>query len=152
MYDFHDDTRLAILQARHEALYLRADELSPAHLALGVLHTLGAAEVRLALPAPGAFESLCLALGGRSEPAPVIASEILYSDAARDAIAGAMAAAAGGAGARTILPLHLLAGILSPRPAGGTEISAPGPIAVVLERAGLGASSLQSLLALPRPR
>ncbi len=152
MYDFHDDTRLAILQARHEALYRRAEELTPAHLALGVLHTMGAAEARQALPVPGAFESLCLALGGRSEPAPVIASEVLYSDAARDAIAGAMVAAAGGAGAGIILPLHLLAGILSPRPAAGTGATVPGPVAAVLERAGLGASSLQTLLMLPRPR
>lgn len=152
MYDFHDDTRLAILQARHEALYLRAEKLTPAHLALGVLHTLGAAEVRLALPAPGAFESLCRALGGRSEPAPVIASEILYSDAARDAIAGAMSAAADGAGAGTILPLHLLAGIHRPQAAAGTGATAPGPVAAVLEQAGLGAGALQALLTLPRPR
>lgn len=150
MYNFHDDTRLAILQARHEALHLRADELTPAHLALGVLHTLGEAEVRLALPAPGAFDSLCRALGGRSEPAPVIASDIRYSEAARDAIAGAKFVAAGGAGA--ILPLHLLAGIHCPQPAAGTGATAPAPVAAVLEQAGLGASALQALLTLPRPR
>lgn len=152
MYDFHDDTRLAMLQARHEALFLRADELTPAHLALGVLHTLGTAEILRALPAPGTLDALCLALGGRSVPAPVIASEVRYSDAARDAIAGARFAAGGPAGAGTILPLHLLAGILCPHSAAGTGATPPGPVAAILERAGMGTRSLQALLTPLRPR
>lgn len=107
-FSFHDDAAIAIVQARHEALAAGLPEVTPAHLALGVLHTLPAAAQEALCPAPGSFTTLCRALGA-ADPAPPIAAEVGYQEATREVITEARSLA----GAEPILPAHLLAALLA---------------------------------------
>jgi len=144
-YDFTDDAKFAILQARHEALVVGAREILPSHLALGVLRLLDAAEIGALFPAPGSREALYGELGGGPHPAPVIAQDIIYSDGARQALAGARHSAE--AGHARITPLHVLVGILHPRDFLDRRDVPPSEAADALEHAGLTAARLSELLA-----
>lgn len=144
-YDFTDDARVAILQARHEALVLGAREILPRHLALGVLRLMSPVEAAELLPEPGSREALYLRLGGRPEPAPVIARDIVYSDGAREALAGARHSAGAGTGA--ITPLHVLCGILSPRDFLDRRDVTPSEAAGTLDAAGVTLARLAELIA-----
>src|SRR5574338_251730 len=113
-YKFTDDAKIAIVQARHEALYRDAPAVAPAHLALGVIHTQTQKQLDLLFPDPGNFELLCRALGGGHDPAPVIPRDIGYLESARDALDGATRLAAGASAAGDTHPIHILLGLMHP--------------------------------------
>lgn len=150
-FTFHDDAAIAVVQARHEALAAGLPAVTPAHLALGVLHTLPAAVQESLVPDPAGFTRLCRALGGGADPAPPIAAEVGYQDATREVILAARALA----GPDPILPAHLLAALLARRelptaralaaagvdPARLAPPPAPAPAApTLLSLPGLGSS------------
>ncbi|HWA56983.1 MAG TPA: hypothetical protein VG692_07005 [Gemmatimonadales bacterium] len=145
-YRFTDDAKLAILQARHEALHQRAGAVAPAHLALGVIHTQNRARRDLLFPDPGNFEILCRALGGSHDPAPVIPEEIGYLDSARDALDGATREAARLSESGATHPLHILLGLLHPWVRTTNQAANPDQAALSLAATGLGDQRLRALL------
>ncbi len=145
-YRFTDDAKIAILQARNEALHLRADAVAPAHLALGVIHTQSAARLALLFPDPGNLEMLCRALGGSREPAPLIPEDITYLDAARDALDGATIEAARLDPAGDTHPIHILLGLFHPWDQAANHAVEPDAVALTLAATGLGDSRLRTLL------
>lgn len=141
-FNFTDDSRVAIVQARFESLASSAGVLGPDHLALGVVKTAGQALFDRLFPDEARYEALCGALASTPARAPVVAEEVVYSEAAHAAIAGAIKAAGAG---RAILPVHLLIGIHGPERAGG----GPAPrsaAATALDAAGLGRERLERLV------
>ena len=108
-FRFLETTVLAVFQARHEALALGATEVTPGHLALGILKALPAADRAALLPDPARFTLLCRRLGAGVDAAPAIPEEVGYTAAARAAFGRARAEA----GPADIGPLHLLAGVLT---------------------------------------
>lgn len=145
-YHFTDAAKVAILQARHEALYVHAPAVAAHHLALGVLHTLPETILHLLVPDPGNLRILCQALGGSETPAPVIPEDIGYEEAARDALDGATRIAGEGPTRPDTHPLHILLGILRPWCAAMDHASEPGPAALVLAATGLNDARLRDLL------
>ena len=146
-YAFTEEARLAVFQARHEALALGAGELLPAHLALGVLRTLTRFQRAACFTRPEEYARLCHALGATSDPAPLIPEEIPYSDDATAVMAGAIHAAAQEGPGVAVSPVHLLLGIHAPC---GLEDRAPRPpsrTAAVLAEAGLDARHVRVFLA-----
>ena len=146
-YEFTEDARLAVFQARHEALALGAAELLPAHLALGVIKTLTRFQRAACFTRPEEFARLCHALGAAPEPAPLIPEEIGYSAEATAVMAGAIHAAAQEGEGAQVSPVHLLLGIHAPC---GLEDYAPRPAsrtATVLADAGLDPHHVRVFLA-----
>jgi hypothetical protein len=145
-YRFTDDAKVAIVQARNEALFRDAPAVAPAHLALGVIHTQSRKQLNLLFPDPGNFDLLCRALGGDHDPAPVIPRDIGYLDSSRDALDGAtrLAAAAGADG--DTHPLHILLGLMHPWNWASNHAVDPDEVALSLAATGLGESRLRALL------
>jgi hypothetical protein len=144
-YHFTDAAKLAIVQARHEALHRGAAGVAPAHLALGVIFTLPRPVVDLLVPHPGRQAALLRDLGGGATAAPVIARDIGYLAAARDALDGATRIAAAAAGGPATRPTHILLGILRPWSLTENRAVAPGEAARILSGAGLTEAWLASL-------
>lgn len=150
-YEFSEDARVAVFQARHEALALEAPYLEPAHLALGVLKTLSRFQRAACFARPEEFDRLCATLGAGPEPAPLIPQDIQYSEAAKAAMAGAIRIAAETGATGEVFPFHILLGILAPC---GLEDRAPQPAgeaAAALAAAGLGARQVEAHLGWPPP-
>lgn len=145
-YHFTDSAKIAILQARHEALHAHAPAVAPQHLALGVLHTQPKAVLDLLFPEAGDLTILCRALGGTDSPAPVIPEDIGYQEAARDALDGATKIAAEAPRGPATHPLHILLGILRPWNVAGDHASAPDEAALALAATGLSDARLRGLL------
>lgn len=145
-YHFTDAAKVAILQARHEALHAHAPAVAAHHLALGVIHTLPEAILQLLVPDPGHLRILCQALGGSDIPAPVIPEDIGYEDAARDALDGATKIAGEAPGGPDTHPLHILLGILRPWSAAERKGTEPCEAALVLAATGLNDARLRDLL------
>ncbi|HEU4763662.1 MAG TPA: hypothetical protein VFS28_03355 [Gemmatimonadales bacterium] len=142
-FNFTDDSRVAIVQARFESLASSAGVLGPDHLVLGVVKTAGQELFDRLFPDESRYQTLCETLASTPERAPVVAEEVVYSEAAHAAIAGAIKAAGAG---RPILPVHLLIGIHGPERAGG----GPAPrsaAASALDAAGLDLARLERLAA-----
>jgi hypothetical protein len=145
-YHFTDDAKLAILQARHEALFAGSPAVGPQHLALGVIHTQSREMLQVLFPDPGNREILCRALGGSGTPAPVIPEDIGYQVSARDALEGASKIAAESAGGPDTHPLHILLGILRPWNPAADQAGSPDETALALAATGLSDSRLRELL------
>jgi len=146
-YPFTDSARIAIVQARHEALHAHAPAVSPEHLALGVLHTLPQSALDLLFPDPALLATLFSALGGKPSPAPVIAEDILYEESAQDVLGGAMKLAAEMPGGPETHPVHILLGVLRPWSLSEHHATEPGPAALSLAATGLGETRVRSLIA-----
>jgi hypothetical protein len=149
-YHFNDSARIAIVQARHEALHARAAAVAPEHLALGVLHTFPQRVLDLLFPDPALLATLLRALGGGTSPAPVIAEEITYEESAEDVLGGAMKLAAEMPEGPDTHPMHILLGVLRPWSLSQDHATDPGAAALTLAATGLGETRLRSLL--PRVR
>lgn len=145
-YKFTDDAKIAIVQARNEALFRHAPAVAPSHLALGVIQTQTRRQLNLLFPDPGNFDLLCRALGGGPEPAPVIPRDIGYLDSARDALDGATRLAAAASPAGDTHPLHILLGLLHPWDWAANRPVDPDEAALSLAATGLGESRLRALL------
>ena len=146
-YEFTEDARLAVFQARHEALALGAPELLPAHLALGVLKTLTRFQRAACFATREEYARLCHALGAAPEPAPLIPAEIGYSEAATAAMAGAIQAAALEGEGVPVSPVHLLLGIHAPCALDDRTPIAASRTATVLADAGLDPRHVRVFLA-----
>lgn len=107
-FRFAEGAVVAVFQARHEALHLGATDVTPGHLALGVLKSLPAAIRCRLIPDPSGYARCCRRLGSAPAPAPAIPEEVGYTAAARSAFGEARAEA----GSAEIGPLHLLVGVL----------------------------------------
>jgi hypothetical protein len=149
-YPFTDSARIAIIQARHEALHARALAVTPEHLALGVLHTLPQRVLDLLFPDPALLTTLVSALGGGPAPAPVIAQDISYEESAENVLGGAIKLAAEMPEGPDTHPLHILLGVLRPWSLSGDHATEPGAAALTLAATGLGETRLRSLV--PRVR
>ncbi len=145
-YRFTDDAKVAILQARNEALHAGAPAVAPTHLALGVIHTQTRRQLDLLFPDPGNFDLLRRALGGQPGPAPLVPDDIGYLDSARDALDGATREAARESATGETYPLHILLGLLHPWDRGRGRGVDPDPVALSLAATGLGDSRLRALL------
>jgi hypothetical protein len=148
-YPFASSSRIAIVQARHETLFLGSRVVTPRHLVLGVLKTLPPEELEALFPAPQSVERVYTALGAGVAPAPLIAEDVSYHRAAQEALAGAIKAAAEDPLGPEIRPLHLLVGVLRPC---GVSDGAPAPsgsAAEILIAAGVDLARLEALLAHP---
>jgi hypothetical protein len=145
-YHFTDDAKVAILQARHEALHTRARMVGPPHLALGVMHTQPQWRLDLLFPDRGNFETLCRTLGGSNAPAPVIPEDIGYLEAAVAVLNGAAKIAAEAAGGPATLPLHILMGMFRPWDVDRNQVGAPDQSALALAATGLSETRLRELL------
>ncbi|MBP6668074.1 MAG: hypothetical protein KA180_01410 [Gemmatimonadales bacterium] len=107
-FRFSEAAVVAVFQARHEAIHLGTADVTPGHLALGVLKALPAERRARLLPDPAGYARLCRRLGAGTAAAPPIPEEVAYTAAARSAFATARAEA----GPAEIEPLHLLVGAL----------------------------------------
>jgi hypothetical protein len=136
-YHFTDPARLAVFQARHEALALGAPELTPFHLALGVLKTLTGFQRAACFSGSGDFERLCAALGAGPEPAPLIPEDIAYSEEAKAVMAGAIRSAEDEAPGTAVSPFHILLGIHAPCDLENETPLPPTGAATLLAIAGL---------------
>jgi hypothetical protein len=144
-YNFTDDSRLCIVQARFEALRLGSRVIQPAHLLLGVTKAISRPAFERLFPEAERFAVLCRSLGAEVRAAPVSAKDVTYSDEAIAVVAGADRAASLGREC-LISPLHLLLGIHRPhdrddRPVQRSEASA------ILDAAGVSAVMLETVLA-----
>ncbi|MEO8138094.1 MAG: hypothetical protein ABI742_00530 [Gemmatimonadota bacterium] len=145
-YNFTDDCRVGIVQARFEALYLGTRVVDAGHLVLGVTKTIGQSTFDLLFPVPERFAQLCRSLGAAEAAAPVSAEDITYSTGAMEAIAGAMrSAAALPEGA--IAPLHLLLGVHRPETQFESAMARPSFASDLLDVAGVTAVHLEALVA-----
>ena len=145
-YNFTDDCRLSIVQARFEALRLGARVVDAGHLVLGVTKTIGQSTFDRLFPDPGRFAQLCRSLGAVEAAAPVSAEDITYSTDAMEAITGAMhCAAAVSDGA--IAPLHLLLGVHRPRQQPESAMAGPSFASDLLDGAGVTVIRLEELVA-----
>lgn len=151
-YDFSEDARVAVFQARHEALALGAAELLPSHLALGVLRTLSRFQRAACFDQPQAFDRLCHALGGGPQPAPLIPEDIVYSDDAKAVMAGALRAAAAEGPGTAVAPFHILLGIHGPCDLADQTPRLPSGASAILAAAGLDAHQVRVHLGWPPPR
>ncbi|HSB52889.1 MAG TPA: hypothetical protein VLD58_00970 [Gemmatimonadales bacterium] len=147
-YPFVHSSRIAIVQARHETLFLGGRVVAPRHLVLGVLKTLPAPEFEALFPGAEAFERLCAELGADTRPAPLIAEEVSYHQAAQEALAGAIRAAASDPRGPEILPIHLLIGVLRPCGVSDGVPTPSGAAADALVTAGIDLARLEGLLSL----
>ena len=120
--------------------------VGPQDLALGVLHTQDRRVLQLLLPDPASFPTLCRALGGSVEPAPVIAEDVSYEASAREALDGATRIAAAMASGPDTHPVHILLGILRPWSVDGSVPVEAGATALTLAATGLGETRLLALL------
>jgi hypothetical protein len=142
-YNFTDDSRFGIVQARFEALTLGLRVIDPGHLVLGVTKTLDQATFDRLFPDPERFMSLCRALGASASAAPVSAEDVDYSEEAIEAITGAMRSAA--ATVTGVTPVHLLLGVHHPwmrSDAGPARVSI---VSTLLDTAGLATGRLAAL-------
>lgn len=145
-YRFTDDAKIAIVQARNEALRQEASAVAPSHLALGVIHTQTQRQLDLLFPDPGNFALLCRALGGSHDPAPVIPRDIGYLVAARDALDGATRLAAAASPDGETHPIHILLGVMHPWDWEAGQATDPDAAALSLAATGLGEGRLRDLL------
>jgi hypothetical protein len=111
-----------------------------------VIHTQSQRQLDQLFPDPGNYELLCRALGGSSAAAPVIARDIGYEDAAREALDGATRIAAESAVEQEVEPLHILLGLLRPWSFGLERAATPDEAALALAATGLGEARLRELL------
>jgi hypothetical protein len=137
---------MAIVQARNEALFTRAEAVEPRHLVLGVLHLQNDSQLARLFPDPVNLDILRRALGGSRRPAPVVPEDIGYHISSREALDGATRLAAESPAGPDTLPLHILLGIFRPW---SVELEAPGTtdqVALDLAATGLGETRLRELL------
>lgn len=145
-FNFTDDCRLGIVQARFEALHQGTRVVDAGHLVLGVTKTMGQSTFDHLFPDPGRFAQLCRSLGAVAAAAPVSAADITYSTEATKAIAGAVHSAAtlpDGA----ITPLHLLLGVHRPGNEPGGSPARPSLASDLLDVAGVTVVRLGDLIA-----
>lgn len=145
-YHFTDAARVAIVQARSEALFAKADAVAPKHLALGVIHSLTLPLFNLLFPDRGNFDILCRALGGSSRPAPVIPEHIDYRLSSREALDSATRLARDSPMGPDTHPLHILLGILRPWSVEQSQTAEPDQTALDLAATGLSETRLRELL------
>lgn len=139
---------MAIVQARNEALFTKAEAVEPRHLVLGVLHVQGVAGLARLFPDPGNLDILRRALGGSNRPAPVVPEDIGYRLSSRQALDGATRLAAESPGGPDTLPMHILLGIFRPWNAERGEPGLPDQVALDLAATGLSEARLRELLPL----
>lgn len=144
-YHLSDDCKLALVQARFEAIHLGTRTLDAGHLLLGVTKSLPAATFARLFPLPERFEALCGAFNTGIDAAPLSAEDIDYSLGAREAIAGGMSSATATDPSAALTPLYLLLGILRPlNPEEQTPV-APSLAATRLLASGVTAEGLLAL-------
>ncbi len=143
-YNFTDESRLCIVQARFEALRLGSRVIQPAHLMLGVTKAIAQPVLERLFPDAGRFAALCRSLGAEVPAAPVSADDVTYSDEAIAAVAGAYRAASM-RHERSITPLHLLLGIHRPHRRDDRP-TPPSDASALLEAAGVSVVVLESVM------
>ena len=138
-YNFTDDCRVALVQARFEALAQGSPVLTPSHLVLGVLKTMPGPAFERLLLSPSTYRELCDALDSTPDHAPADARDIIYAESAKHAISGSLVAAGP---AHPVWPIHILIGIHAPHaPFDGGPVAA-SHVADILTRGGLGLERL----------
>lgn len=145
-YQFTGDAKVAIVQARNEALFSRAEAVAPPHLALGVIHSQSQAKLDLLFPDRANFAILCRALGGSATPAPVVPEDIGYRIASHEALDGATRVAAESPAGPATHPLHILLGIFRPWNSRQNREAEPDQAALALAATGLNEARLRALL------
>ncbi len=144
-YRLSDDCKLALVQARFEAIHLGTRALDAGHLLLGVTKSLTPVTFARLFPRTERFESLCRAFDAGIESAPLSAEDIEYALAAREAIAGGMSLAIASDPTAELTPLYLLLGILRPLDPECQTPVAPSSAAALLLASGVTAEVLLAL-------
>ena len=145
-FNFSDDARLCLLQARCESLHAGSRSLGPEHVVLGVIKTISPVLRGQLFHEPAQFHALCTALGSHPARAPLCTDDIIYLTEAEEAIAGGIQAAAESGAETLVAPLHLLLGIHHPRSLIERTATTPSAVAAALTSVELGAERLRLVL------